>query len=89
LGRQKGANSPSKLWQTGNDPPPVDVAAVPLEVVVAFESPIVEVVIAPGFALTVVSAPLIVVKAGVMVAMAFPLSSTETHGSRGDSVGSC
>ena len=74
------------MWQTGNDPPPVDVASTPLDVVVGFESPTAEEVVAPGFALIVVAAPLIVVRKGVIVATALPLASTETQGSRGDSV---
>jgi hypothetical protein len=74
------------LWQTGNDPPPVDVLSAPLDVVVGFESPSVEEVFAPGFALIVVASPLIVVRIGVIVATGLPLASTETQGSRGDSV---
>jgi hypothetical protein len=74
------------LWQTGNDPPPADVASAPVDVAVGFESPRVEEVIAPGFALIVVAAPLIVVRTGVIVATGLPLASTETQVSRGDSV---
>jgi hypothetical protein len=74
------------LWQTGKDPPPVAVASAPPDVVVGFESPSVEEVVAPGFALIVVAAPLIVVRTGVIVATGLPLASTETQGSRGDSV---
>ena len=73
------------FWHTGNDPPPVDVATAPLVVAVAFESSVVEVA-APGFAFMVVVAPLIVVRAGVIVATGLPLASTDTQGSRGDSV---
>jgi hypothetical protein len=72
------------LWQTGNDPP-VFVATAPLDVTVGLESPVVDFV-APGFAFMVVAAPLIVVRVGVMVATGPPLTSTETQGSRGDSV---
>lgn len=72
------------LWQTGNDPP-VDVATAPLDVAVGSDSPVVEVV-APGFALIVVAAPLIVVRTGVNVATGLPLASTETQGSRGEPV---
>lgn len=74
------------LWQTGNDPPPVAVVPAPLEIVVGFESPRVDDVVTPGFALIVVAAPLIVVRVGVIVATGLPLASTETQGSRGDSL---
>jgi len=86
---QNGAKSPSRLWQTWKDPPAVDAGAAPEEVVGCCESPVVKVVVAvkiAGAALIVVAAPLTVVRTGVIVAMGLPLVSTETHGSKPDSV---
>lgn len=42
-----------------------------------------------GAALIVVATPLTAERKGVMVATGFPLASTETHGSRGDSETGC
>ncbi len=70
------------MSQTGKDPPPVDVAVAALDVAVGSNS--LDVVAkAPGFALIIVAAPSIVVRAGVIVAIGLPLASTETQVSRG------
>lgn len=77
------------LWQTKYEPPPVDVGSSEPDAGVAFESPCVEVVVAvklDGAALIVLNTPSTVVRAGVIVATGVPLASTETQGSRADSV---
>lgn len=76
------------LLQTKSEPPPVEVASgapddcdgllSDCEVVVAVR--------VAGAALIVVATPLTVVRTGVMVATGRPLASTETQGSREDSV---
>ena len=77
------------LWQTKYELPPVAVGTSEPEVGVGFESPCADVVVAVrlwGAALSVVSTPSTVVRIGVIVATGVPLASTETQGSRADSV---